>query len=182
MAILNRTALLIAIMMLAGNVLAAPIMFAETQAQTTTGQDFSFMFAGAPMADGGAGLFEFRVDSDFNNDSEYITSWNIEGFAGATDVSNTDVESTVHSFSGERVDWSQSITISSANLVSILSDGAINITVDFSSGVNTFTTNPDPYASVKFSYNSQTVPESGTLGLLCLGLIGLGLARRKQAP
>ncbi len=171
----------------AGAVQATPVLFTDSAPQTTAGQDFTFSFNPAPLADGNTGVLTIQARGDYGlNTSTEFLSWDIDSLGiggtagpvigGTTILLNNGIND---------VEWRQSFIISAADLLAITADSMIDVLIDLNltptgNGVNLTTSTG--FVSVSLSYNTLAgaIPEPGTLALFAGGMGLVGWRNRSQ--
>jgi len=154
--------------------------FVETQAQTVDGQNFTFSFVGAP-APVGAGTLDFLVRGDFSTFASLGESFGFSAEGVLTDsgiqangsnlITNFDINDNL---------FQVSYVVTLAQLNSLTADNAINISVDYASGVDA-NLSADPFITTSLSYASAAtgaVPEPTTWAMMLLGFGFVGGAMR----
>lgn len=172
-----KTALITA-MALPVSAQAATVM--ESQAQTSAGQLFTYSFGGLDPATG-PGTLTITARGDYSTafpDIEFL-SYDIEGLltgnlapAGADSFTE---------FSFNDVEFTAVFDLSLADLNGLLSDNAIELSLDLSGPVNIF--DADSFTSVMIDYASASpTPEPGSWAMMIggFGLVGGAMRRRRK--
>ena len=173
-----------------GSASATFISVAETQLQTSDGQEFNFSFASLPNP-GTNGSFSLKMRGDysgFNSESSLAT---IDIAGGLLDVGNTAngvISNTISglslsssnktTFTFDDVQWDFMFTMSDILLNQVIFDSVANFTIDLDPGVHNFATSS--FVSVGLDYESVSVPEPSIIALFAAGLFGIGFARRRR--
>ncbi len=150
--------------------------FVETQAQTTAGQDFSFIFAGLPQPNA-AGTLTFLIRGDFSIGASLGESFafDLEGILTGTDIQAT-AGNTLTNFNFDDNLFQTSFDLSLAQLAAITADGVANLNVDYANGVNIINPNSSITATLAFG----AVPEPATWAFMIFGFGAIGGAMRRQ--
>lgn len=175
-----------AIKLLAAAAILAPTTasaadFVETQAQTVSGQDFSFIFADVPTPLGD-GMLSFLVRGDFTIGSSLQESFDInaEGIFAQTGIQAT-ASNLVQSFGDNDNLFEVSYALSLSELSALAADGSIGVDVNFGSGVGAgLSANPFVETSLSFVSAQAAVPEPSAWALMVLGFFGLGAMMRRR--
>lgn len=152
----------------------------QTQAQTSSGQLFSYSFSGLGTPTGpGSITITARGDYTFGFPEIESLDYDIEGLlSGNLSLESAD---TTTAFSFDDNQFSSTFALSLADFQTLTADGVIDITLDLSDGVNLF--NPDTaFTSVGVTLESVgAVPEPASWALMIggFGLVGGAMRRRK---
>lgn len=159
---------------------ANAVLLTDSASQTSTGQLFNFALAG-PVSDGSSGTLTITSQGDYSiGPFPGQESWDIsiEGLFSQNDVVPTD-GNIITEFSFDNVLWEIDFILSGAIMSQITADNLVNISIDLDSGVNNFNPQTDSIA-VALEYNVNNVPTPTTLALFGLGLIAIGLNRKRK--
>lgn len=178
---------------------AAPISVSQLTNQTVVGENFNFNFLGLAASDGTGGTFTLHAQGDYDGRDDETLTWDIDGLLAAGPVGgfcSTGITAVCTSPNGAannggvggpfdfvnvvqplgNVEFQRTYTLDALTLDAILADGMANIFVDLANNIGFF--NPPNFVEVTLSYESRSVPVTGTLALFALGLLGLGFKRR----
>ena len=129
-------------------------------------------------------IFTLNIAGDFdNNDSTESVLITVDGFSLGRIFDNNTVND-LFDFSNDDYIGSHSnmvnmtgvAVIAQTDWATIIADGTVNITFDFSSGVNCCTF-PYAFTSGNITFDSVSVPEPSTLAIFALGIMGLAARR-----
>lgn len=158
---------------------AVPIVLSDSAPQTTAGEDFQFDFA-APLSDGSDGLFTFLARGDYTIGASLGESVDLglDMLLSFNDLQAT-AANVITSFTSDDNLWEIFFVIPGADMVAMTSDGSLSIFIDIAGGVGLNLATA--FVDVTLEYEAvNAVSEPGTLGLLGIGLIALGLMRRRR--
>lgn len=163
---------------------AQALTVSSTQAQTQDGGIYNFVFSGLSTSTSSGGSITFSARGDYSftysgpsNPIEVLTG-SAEGLNFG--VMGVDNASTTTAFSFDDNFWSKTFLLSTTDILSLITDGVLNVSVSLDSNVDLF--NPGTaYVGIDFTYTpSQSVPEPGSLLLIGGALAALGAARRRK--
>lgn len=163
----------------AGAAQAATINFGPSSAGGS-GPVINFNGLAAPTTISGDATIFFSVQGDLNYYTEYVDI-SLDGFSlGRVFDNNTgndpfNVPGDIGSYSLK----SASATIANADFAGLIADGLLNLSFDFSGGVNCCGTVRSLSGTISYE-EAAPVPLPATAGLLGLGLAGFGAIRRRK--
>ncbi|WP_210735859.1 PEP-CTERM sorting domain-containing protein [Massilia sp. Mn16-1_5] len=152
--------------------------------QTSESQVFAFSFDGLSRSFIGGGTLTFHARGDYTAsfsgkaDPTEVAYGSAEGIDFG--VLGFDDATTRTAYGFDDNEWSIAFSLSHEDLVALLADGILNVSMRLDDDVNLFF--PDSaYAGVSFDYTpAAEVPEPASLALFGLALAGIGAARRRK--
>jgi len=165
----------------------AGLITLDPDSLTTAGGSITYTGLISPTTTFSDAIFTLNISGDLdNNDSSESVLITVDGFSLGRIFDNNTVND-LFDFSNDdyighhnnRVNMTGVAVIAQTDWATIIADGTVNITFNFSSGVDCCTS---PYAltSGNITFDSVSVPEPSTLAIFALGMIGLASRRFKK--
>jgi len=165
----------------------AGLITLDPDSLTTPGGSVTYTGLITPTTTFSDAIFTLNIAGDFdNNDSSESVLISVEGFSlgrifdnitgnDLFDFSNDDYIGSHNNM----VNMTGVAVIAQTDWMTIIADGMVSITFDFSSGVDCCTS-PYAFTSGNITFDSVSVPEPSTLAIFALGMIGLASRRFKK--
>jgi hypothetical protein len=188
-ALRNLAATIVSLAFLLGGAAQSHAAYFSTQSaiQTTSGQNFSFLFSGLPESDGTGAIITIHARGDYGKlSTDEFLSWDINsmgigGNAGPA-LGGTTIIQEYQPTPFNDTEWTQSFSISGTDLFTALVGDALTVSLDLNfanfSGVTCcFPNTGTPFVSASVHYH-EPVPEPTAALLFAVGFVAISRVRK----